>query len=930
MVVAPRKSAPKTSGAPKSPRRAPVKSPTTAMAAKPARVAVVVLTMHRSGSSALTRVLNLLGCDMPKTLMGGDKSNETGYWESTVVRALNDDILSSGGSDWQDWDAFNPAWYTTVRYGEFLPRAAQVLADEYGPASLIALKDPRMCRIFPIWRQMLADEGFDTKVIIALRNPVEVAASLLHRNGVSEVHGLLLWLRHTLEAEHASRGLDRCVVSYEALMSRPVDLMTDLQNQLGLVWPRLSTKVAGEIATFISPRLRHHKAADDAAVTKGQLLRVWLEQAYNVFQRWSQSGEDVADHPALDQLRMSMNDLSAPLGEVVATLTRQTVGIAEKDKEIGYLRGEAGKRGDAIAALTAEKASLKKDSETARANAAAMTEQLAELKSKFDALATAEAAHKETSSRLASIEAAYQAVQTELAAKEDELAAARGRARDHAARLLEVETALQSASETAAEANAIASQLKEDVTARDSKIAYLRGEAGKRGDAVAALTAEKASLKKDSETARANAAAMTEQLAELKSKFDALATAEAAHKETSSRLASIEAAYQAVQTELAAKEDELAAARGRARDHAARLLEVETALQSASETAAEANAIASQLKEDVTARDSKIAAIEADLDTLKQENVDLSQTVAKTTAERDEARSQVARDAQLRQDHEAAAARHLSELGAMAKLVEAADTHAQDIETTLNELRQSSSENQQASEAETRALRDSLQTTLSALEQRSHEAEQTAAAYQEARQQADALASEIETLKTKLAESDAAAQLVTQNAIAEANAMRAQSIKDLSERDRAVTKLRQRMNDFEGEIGTQSRDLAAMAKIILDKEEALKIRNAAAHEALKVANDSEKRIKALHDEVARLKNEAEVAQLRREEEAAQRHSEEEVAKMKIQEEVAQLRAEIDTRNRLLAEAEGKQRALIASTSWRITAPMRRIVSAFRR
>ena len=44
--------------------------------------ALMVLGMHRSGTSALTRIFSLLGADLPKNLMPPSPANKTGYWES--------------------------------------------------------------------------------------------------------------------------------------------------------------------------------------------------------------------------------------------------------------------------------------------------------------------------------------------------------------------------------------------------------------------------------------------------------------------------------------------------------------------------------------------------------------------------------------------------------------------------------------------------------------------------------------------------------------------------------------------------------------------------------------------------------------------------------------------------------------------------------
>ena len=43
---------------------------------KSSRIAIVVLGMHRSGTSALAGVLNILGCDKPATVMDPNPFNE--------------------------------------------------------------------------------------------------------------------------------------------------------------------------------------------------------------------------------------------------------------------------------------------------------------------------------------------------------------------------------------------------------------------------------------------------------------------------------------------------------------------------------------------------------------------------------------------------------------------------------------------------------------------------------------------------------------------------------------------------------------------------------------------------------------------------------------------------------------------------------------
>src|ERR1700693_2046654 len=65
-------------------------------------VGVYVLGMHRSGTSATTRVLNLMGLPV---CQGGDlvqqvKGNPKGHWESATLVRFNDAILRSWGAAW--------------------------------------------------------------------------------------------------------------------------------------------------------------------------------------------------------------------------------------------------------------------------------------------------------------------------------------------------------------------------------------------------------------------------------------------------------------------------------------------------------------------------------------------------------------------------------------------------------------------------------------------------------------------------------------------------------------------------------------------------------------------------------------------------------------------------------------------------------------
>ena len=176
--------------------------------------AIMVLGMHRSGTSALTRIFNLLGADLPKNLMPAHESNPTGHWESNDLVVIHERLLESAGSNWHDWRKFNPEWLTSPPARQFAQEVLAVLRKDFAASPLFAIKDPRICRFWPFWRDVLQEFGATPLVAMPVRNPLEIAASLKRRDGFLATNSLLLWLRHVLDAENDTRGLPRAIVSY--------------------------------------------------------------------------------------------------------------------------------------------------------------------------------------------------------------------------------------------------------------------------------------------------------------------------------------------------------------------------------------------------------------------------------------------------------------------------------------------------------------------------------------------------------------------------------------------------------------------------------------------------------------------------------------------------------------------------------------------
>lgn len=136
----------------------------TAEKAPPEKYLLLVLGMHRSGTSALGGMLHHLGCTLPATLMQEGASNTKGHFESHAIQAFNDRALKAARSHWRDWRPLHPNWLASVEGQAFLAQAQDLLEAEYGSAPLVLLKDPRICRMTPFWTEAAERSGYTVQM----------------------------------------------------------------------------------------------------------------------------------------------------------------------------------------------------------------------------------------------------------------------------------------------------------------------------------------------------------------------------------------------------------------------------------------------------------------------------------------------------------------------------------------------------------------------------------------------------------------------------------------------------------------------------------------------------------------------------------------------------------------------------------------------
>lgn len=390
---------------------------------KSGRRAFVVVGMHRSGTSAMTRTLSLLGARLPKGVMLAHEDNPSGFWEAQRITDLNDEILQVLDSEWDDVFAFRPKQYLSNFDQYYVGRAVELLQQEFGDSELIALKDPRISVLTTFWDRALREAGYSTHYIVMVRNPLEVAESLRVRDAFPREKSLLLWSSYMIAADRDTRGHDRTFVSFEQLMAEWRAVRDRIQVETGIPFPRDTAAAAIEIDRFLDRRLRHHRVASDDLQSRADVT----EEVRTLFRIFSAACEGIEVEIApVEKVRAELEKIEATVGPLVADLKGRTRSLG---KEVVALHASRDAEQGRANALQGERDHLAAELEAKRAEAAELAAQISAREAERESIAAlAEAKSAEVdalSSRIFELETERDNVAVTYASRISELEAER-------------------------------------------------------------------------------------------------------------------------------------------------------------------------------------------------------------------------------------------------------------------------------------------------------------------------------------------------------------------------------------------------------------------------------------------------------------------------------------------------------------------------
>jgi hypothetical protein len=184
---------------------------------------IVVLGMHRSGTSAISAGLKVLGVEFGDRLLPPVKGdNDKGYWEDIDLNKFNIKCLNAIDSDWNSLSAITANDIAILKKQGYFLNAVNLLRQKVRiNAPIFGFKDPRVAKLFPFWKQVFDYCKLDVNYVLAIRHPLSVVKSLIKRDDMFAEHCYFLWVSHVITSMAAYSCNNCLVVDYDRMMQSP-------------------------------------------------------------------------------------------------------------------------------------------------------------------------------------------------------------------------------------------------------------------------------------------------------------------------------------------------------------------------------------------------------------------------------------------------------------------------------------------------------------------------------------------------------------------------------------------------------------------------------------------------------------------------------------------------------------------------------------
>ena len=240
------------------------------------RHVLFLLGMHAGGASGPAACLARAGAALGAHVGAPGDEGNAGE-EAAPLAPLSDTILARLGLDWDTPVALPERWSSASALSPFARRADAVVAQAFGDAEMVVVAEPRLCRIFPIWRDAFERAGFSPSVALVVKEPRKLVNALARQYQFAPEKSLALWYHHLVEAERMSRDVRRTLITEDQWHREPLTVLQRLAKEAQ--FPLAGTAPAREAAETATAAAGSNGDTEPAAAATGRGLQSGLDAA---------------------------------------------------------------------------------------------------------------------------------------------------------------------------------------------------------------------------------------------------------------------------------------------------------------------------------------------------------------------------------------------------------------------------------------------------------------------------------------------------------------------------------------------------------------------------------------------------------------------------------------------------------------------------
>lgn len=369
------------------------------------RQVIVVLGMHRSGTSAITRGLKVFGIHLGEKLLPSRPDNIKGFWEDLDINAINIELLDTIGHDWHSLTPIRSEELTPRLLNDIQGKAAEVLRHKLNGVNEFGIKDPRISRLLPFWKEIFKVLDVEVRYVIACRNPMSVAQSVAERDGFDIEKAYWLWFDYMVSILLNTNSDDRIVISYENLLENPSKQLQRLSHFLDKEYDPNCIESIQYCNDFLENRLQHSRySLEELELNKEISNNILL--LYKLLYGLSEDRKSPDEHDVISIVEKLSNyrnvnyallkylrfkddetsQLSSQLSKLSSQLSNNDLNISQLENNITNFKSLLEKKQQSIIEKDFQIEKLENKIDENEEHLSETLHQLSEMKSKYDSI----------------------------------------------------------------------------------------------------------------------------------------------------------------------------------------------------------------------------------------------------------------------------------------------------------------------------------------------------------------------------------------------------------------------------------------------------------------------------------------------------------------------------------------------------------------